>query len=259
VSELPWNPQQDWRQLGGQPPYQGGPYRGPDDEPPGPDPDDDGQGPPPVRRDRHTVRNVLAGIGVLAIAGLVLSAVSSKGTGTSPGAARTSAPAVAARSLGPQPTAAVRTGATLAQPTEPGVIGSYFNLQDGSGNTYQVTLARVVDPGKSADQLATIPRGNRLVGIVFNITALDGNPQGPQGEDADNDCKVLGSDGKVYTAVFDRITGYSNFEVGVVRVPQGATVQGAVTFELPQYIKVVKVLWYGSDGFGSAVWWYANT
>ena len=29
VSELPWNPypQQDWRQMGGQPPYQGEPYR----------------------------------------------------------------------------------------------------------------------------------------------------------------------------------------------------------------------------------------
>jgi hypothetical protein len=254
VSELPWNPQQDWRQLGGQPPYQGEPYRGPEDEPSGPDPAD-GQGPPPARGERHTVRNVLGGIGILAVAGLVLSTLSSKGTGTSPGAARSSAPAVAARSPGAQPTAG-RTEATFAQPTEPGMIGSYFNLQDGSGDTYQVTLAKVVDPAKSAGQLATIPRGNRLVGIVFKITALHGSPQG---EDADNDCTVLGSDGKAYKAVFDSITGYGNFEVGVVRVAEGATVQGAVTFQLPQYIKVVKVLWSASDGFGSAVWWYAAT
>jgi hypothetical protein len=254
VSELPWNPQQDWRQLGGQPPYQGGPYRGPDDEPSGPDPDD-GQGPPPVRRDRHTVRNVLGGIGILAVAGLVLSALTSKGTGTSPGAARSSAPAVAARSPGAQPTAG-RTGATLAPPTEPGMIGSYFNLQDGSGNTYQVTLAKVIDPGKSAGQLATIPRGNRLVGVLFKITALDGSPQG---EDANIDCTVLGNDGKVYAAVFDGIAGYGNFEVGVVRAAQGATVEGAVTFQLPQYIKVAKVLWSAGDGFSSPVWWYAST
>ena len=95
-------------------------------------------------------------------------------------------------------------------------------------------------------------RGSRLVGIVFRITALTGSPQG---EDADNDCTVMGSDGNVYTANFDSIVGYTNFEVGVIHAAQGDTVVGAVTFQLPQYIKVVSVRWVASDGLGSSVMW----
>ena len=258
MSELPWNPypQQDWRQLGGQPPYQGEPYRTSEDEPSDPEPPDGHEppGPPPPRRNRHTVRNILGGIGILAVAGLVVSALSSKGTG---------APTAGLAHLGPgghagaaaQPTAATASAA-VAQPTGPGMVGSYFNVQDGSGDTYQVTLVKVVDPGKSADQFVTLEHGSRLVGIVFKITALTGSPQG---EDANNDCTVVGSDGQVYTADFDSIVGYTNFEVGVVHVAQGDTVTGAVTFQLPQYIKVAQVRWVASDGLGSSVMWYVES
>ena len=250
MSELPWNPypQQDWRQLGGQPPYQGEPYRTSGDGPSDPEPPD-GDGPPPSRPNRHLVRNILGGIGILAVAGLVVSALSSEGTGASTSAPRTSASA--ARATVAQPAASAPSVA-VAQPTGPGKVGSDFNIQDGSGDVYQVTLVKVVDPGQSADQFATLQHGNRLVGIVFRISALTGSPQG---EDADNDCTVLGTDGRVYTADFDSIVGYTNFEVGVVHVAQGDTVTGAVTFQLPQYIKVVKVRWVSSDGLGSPVMW----
>jgi hypothetical protein len=256
VSELPWNPypQQDWRQLGGQPPYQGEPYRTAEDQlvPPEPADGHEPPGPPPPRRNRHTVRNILGGIGILAVAGLVASALSSKGTGAPTAGSHTSAPAVSTAGGAPvQPTAATASAAA-AQPTGPGMVGSYFNVQDGSGDTYQVALVKVVDPGKSADQFVTLDRGSRLVGVVFRITALTGSPQG---EDADNDCTVVGSDGKVYTADFDSIVGYTNFEVGVVHAAQGETVTGAVTFQLPQYIKVASVRWVASDGLGSSVVW----
>jgi len=111
---------------------------------------------------------------------------------------------------------------------------------------------KVIDPAKSADQLITIGRGDRLVGIVFRITALAGSPQG---EDANLDATVVGSDGQAYKAVFDRIVGYANFEVGVIHAAQGETVIGAVTFQLPQYVKVVQVRWAASDGLGSTVTW----
>ena len=252
VSELPWNPypQQDWRQLGGQPPYQGEPYRTSEDQASPPEPADGHEPPrpPPARRNRHTVRNILGGIGIIAVAGLVVSALSSKGTGASTAGSHASAPAVASGAAA-QPTAAT---AAAAQPTGPGVIGSYFNVQDGSGDTYQVTLVKVIDPGKSADQFVALDRGSRLVGIVFSITALTGSPQG---EDANNDCTVMGSNGTVYTATFDSIVGYTNFEVGVIHAAQGDTVVGAVTFQLPQYIKVVSVRWVASDGLGSSVVW----
>lgn len=252
MSELPWNPypQQDWRQLGGQPPYQGEPYRTAEDQLAPPEPDDGHEppGPPPPRRNRHMVRNIIGAVGILAVAGLVVSALSSKGTGASSAGSHASTPAAASVGAG-QPTAAT---ASVAQPTGPGVIGSSFTVQDGSDDTYQVTLVRIIDPGKSADQFVTPDRGSRLVGIVFRITALTGSPQG---EDADNDCTVVGNDGKVYTAVFDSIIGYTNFEVGVIHAAQGATVTGAVTFELPQYTTVVAVRWVASDGLGTSVMW----
>jgi hypothetical protein len=253
VSELPWNPypQQDWRQLGGQPPYQGEPYRTAEDQLAPPEPDDGHEppGPPPPRRNRHMVRNIIGAVGILAVAGLVVSALSSKGTGASSAGSHASTPAAASVGAG-QPTAA--TASAAAQPTGPGAIGSSFTVQDGSGDSYQVTLVRVIDPAKSADQFVTPDRGSRLVGIVFRITALTGSPQG---EDADNDCTVVGNDGKVYTAVFDSIVGYTNFEVGVIHTAQGATVTGAVTFELPQYTTVVAVRWVASDGLGTSVMW----
>jgi hypothetical protein len=250
VSDLPWNPYpQDWRQLGGQPPYQGGPYRTDEDQPPDPD-SGNGPGPPPKRRNRHTVRNIIGGIGILAVAGLVISALSSKGFGASTPTSHTSPSASAtASSSGTQVTS---TASALPQPTGPGSIGSYFTVQDGSGDTYRVTLVKVIDPGQSADQFVALQKGDRLVGIVFKVTALTGSPQG---EDANNDCTIIGTDGKIYTAGFDSIVGYSNFEIGVIHVAQGDSVVGAVTFQLPLYVKVVQVHWAASDGLGSIVMW----
>lgn len=245
MSDL-WNPypQQDWRQLGGQPPYQGEPYRAAGDQPSDPEPPS-GPGPPPGRQNRHTVRNIIGAIGILAVAGLVASALASEGTGApTPNPRSSAATASAAVQVTP-------TVSAVARPTGPGTIGSSFTVQDGGGDTYQVTLVKIVDPGKSADQFVTLPHGTRLVGIVFSITALSGSPQG---EDANNDCTVTGSDGRVYTAGFDSIVGYTNFEVGVIHVAPGDTVTGAVTFELPQYIEVVHVSWTAGDGLGPVVW-----
>jgi hypothetical protein len=245
-------PQHDWRQLGGQPPYQGGPYRAHEDEPAEPEPTN-GHGPPPARRNRHLVRNVLGGVGILAVAGLVLSALSSNGTGASTAASHTSASAASpAAGQATAPTAS----AAAAQATGPGKIGSYFDVQDGSGDTYQVTLVKIIDPGQGADQFIVPDPGNRFVGVVFSITALSGSPQG---EDANNDAAVLGSNGQVYTADFDRIAGYGNFEVGMIHAAQGDTVVGAVTFQLPQFVMVMEVLWTANGGSGSTVQWDVST
>ncbi len=254
MSELPpWNPYplSDWRGTGGQPPYQGGTYRELGEPPTDPES-------PPERRNRHTVRNVLGGIGILAIAGLVVSALSSNGTGASAGS-RTSpsaAPASATASAVAVQAAAAASSAAAAADAVPGKVGSAFSIQDGSGDTYQVTLLKVIDPAKSADPFMTPQPGSRIVGVVFRITALAGSPQG---EDANNDATILGSDGQAYTAGFDGIAGYSNFEVGVIHVAQGGTVVGAVTFQVPQFVTIVAIRWTADGGDGSTVQWYVGT
>jgi hypothetical protein len=261
VSDLPWSPDpQHWRQPAEPPPYQGEPSRVAgnqlsDPEPPGGSEPPGGAGPPPSRRNRHAVRNILAGIGILAVVGLVVSALQSKGTGASTPASRTSSSAVSPVSSAPAQATSVAISSAAPQPTGPGQIGSSFDVQDGSGDTYQVTLLKVVDPGKNADQFVTLQHGSRLVGIEFRISALAGSPQG---EDADNDCTIVGTDGRDYTANFDSIVGYTNFEVGVIHVAEGRAVVGVVTFELPQFVKVEQVLWASSDGLGSPVKWHVD-
>jgi len=130
-------------------------------------------------------------------------------------------------------------------------IGSYFDVGDGEGATYRVTLVKVIDPAQGADQFTTPDSGKRFVGAVFRITALNGSPQD---EDANNDAALVGSDGQAYSADFDAIAGYTNFDNGQIQVAQGDSEIGAVTFQVPDGVKVAEIQWTGG-GFGSAVQW----
>jgi hypothetical protein len=187
------------------------------------------------------VRNILAGIGAVVVVGIVISAlashcnggVSTTGAGTSSTAGSASSPAATAKAA-------------------PAKIGSYFDVQDGSGDTYRVTLVKVIDPARGADQFNTPDNGKRFVGVVFTINALSGSPQD---ENADNDAAVVGSNGHTYTADIDNITRYTDFSNGSINVAQGDTTTGAVVFQVPDGIKVTKVQWTAASGFGSTVQW----
>lgn len=220
-------------QPGWQPPYPGQPY--PQQQgwpPPGP------AGPPPrrPRRGGHLVRNILSGIGALVVAGVAISALSSHGSGVST-----------------TPSGDIAATGTTASPAAPRIarVGSYFDVQDGSGDTYRVTLVKVIDPARGADEFSTADNGKRFVAAVFRIKALQGSPQD---EDANNNAVILGGNGQSYTASFADIAGYTNFADGVIHVAQGDTVTGAVNFQMPDGVKVSKVQW--SPGmFGSTVQW----
>jgi hypothetical protein len=125
-------------------------------------------------------------------------------------------------------------------------------VQDGSGDTYRVTLVKIIDPAQGADQFSTPDPGKRFVGVVFTIKALRGSPQD---EDANGDAVVVGSNGQTYTADFDNIAGYTNFSNGQINVAQGDTTTGAVVFQVPDGVKVTEVQWTTSGGFGSTVQW----
>jgi Domain of unknown function (DUF4352) len=119
-------------------------------------------------------------------------------------------------------------------------IGSYFNVQDASGNTYRVTLAKIINSAKGADQFTTPDNGKRFVGAVFTIKALNGSPSD---EDANSDAALVGNNSQTYTADFDSIAGYTNFNSGSIDVAQGDTVTGAVTFQVPTGVAVSKLQW----------------
>ena len=207
---------------GGQPPY------------PGPG-DTYGYGPRPPRfRRRRSFRGTLIALGLFLLLGGVIRAVASHNT----------------VSITPVPSASGGLGTGRQAP--PGKVGSGFDLQDGSGDTYRVTLVKVIDPARGADQFSSPDTGKRFVGLVFRIKALTGSPQN---EDANNDAVLVGGNGQTYSADFDDIAGYTNFDSGSIHVAQGDTVTGAVTFQVPDGVTVSKVQWSALSGFGSMAEW----
>jgi hypothetical protein len=147
------------------------------------------------------------------------------------------------------------TSASAGQLEPPGRIGSSFDLKDGSGSVYRVTLARVIDPATGQNQFTAPEGGKRFVGLVFKVKALTGSPQN---EDANNDAVVIGGDAQTYSADFDGIAGHTNFDHGMIRVAQGETVTGSVTFQMPNGVTVSKVKWTALSGYGSTAEWIVH-
>ena len=184
----------------------------------------------------HWVRNVLSVIGALVVAGFIIGHISES---SSPAATQ------AASSAG---TGNPRAGST-------GTIGSSFTVQDASGNTYSVTLDKIIDPVTSSDSFNTPDGGTRFMAAVFTIKATGGSPQN---EDANNSASVTGNNSQSYSPQFADIAGYTNFDDGTIHVTQGQQVTGEVTFQLPDGVKAAKVQWTPQDGFGSPVQWAAG-
>jgi Domain of unknown function (DUF4352) len=207
---------------GGQPPYRGPDYTY-------------GYGPrPPKLRRKRPSRTTLIALGLFVVLGGVIRAVASHN----------------AVSITPAPSASGGLATGLQAPPEK--VGSRFDLKDSSEDIYRVTLVKVIDPAHGADQFSSPDTGKRFVGLVFRIKALTGSPQN---EDANNDAVLVGGNGQTYSADFDEISGYTNFDSGSIHVAQGDTVTGAVTFQVPDGVTVSKVQWSALSGFGSMVEW----
>jgi len=202
-----------------------------------------GPPPPPPRKKRHWVRNIFAGIGGLVVLIIVIVVATSGGSGVSTKATGTSSAAAKASSPG------------TSKPAAAAGIGSYFDVKDAAGNTYRVTLDKIIDPAQGADEFTTPDAGKRFVGAVFTIKAISGSPQD---EDANSDAVLVGSDGQSYTADFSSISGYTNFSNGQIQVAQGESSTGSVTFQVPTGVKVAKVQWTPGGILGSAVQWNAG-
>jgi hypothetical protein len=234
-------PQQSWPTGGvnqplpgawppaGQPPY------------PGPGPGYNyGYGPrPPRPRRRPRFLGAIITLGVIIVLGVVIGNISRSHK-------------TVAVSVTPFPSG---TGASAGHQEPPGKVGSPFELKDGNGNLYRVMLAKVIDPAKGENQFAAPDAGKRFVGLVFRVKALTGSPKD---EDANNDAVVVGSNGQKYSADFDGIAGYTNFDHGVIHVSQGETVTGSVTFQVPNGVQVSTVQWTALSGFGSGVEWIVH-
>jgi hypothetical protein len=208
---------------------------------PGPGP---GNGLRPVRGARHRARSILAVAGAVVVAGIAIGALSLRGHGT------------AAPAPGRSPAASHAARPAAARQKAPARVGSSFDVQDGFGNTYQVTLVKVIDPAKGAGLFDTPDRDTRLVAAVFRITAVTGSPKD---EDAIDDAELVGSNGQIYNYSFDDIVGYTNFNDGVIQVAKAGTTTGAVSFQVPDGVRVTDIQWTAADGFGARVQWASGS
>jgi hypothetical protein len=129
-----------------------------------------------------------------------------------------------------------------------GPIKTIFEVSDGSGDKMSVRLVKVIDPAQGADEFTTPDHGKRFVGAVFVLRGITGHFS----DDADNDALIIGTNGQTYDADFDDIAGYTNFNGGEFNVRTGERSKGAVTFQLPLHVRVAKVEWDASSGFGGA-------
>jgi hypothetical protein len=152
------------------------------------------------------------------------------------------------------PSVATGTPTPSAHVAAPEKLGSDFDVQDASGDTYGVALTKIIDPAQAADRVAP-NKGKRFVGAVFTIKVISG--QGPQQQDAEDDAFLVGSDGRTYVPDIIPITGYTEFNVGEIHAAQGNSSTGVVTFQLPTGVKVSRVQWstYSSFGVRSTVQW----
>lgn len=184
-------------------------------------------------------RNILPGVAGVAV--VVITAACSSGVSTTP-SGHTSSTAKASTSA----------KASASPSAKAATVGDSFTVKDSAGNTYRVTLVKVIDPAKGANQFTTPDNGKRFVGAVFTVTAVNGSPKN---ENADLAASVTGSNGQSYQADFNEIAGYTNFNHGEITVAEGQSVTGAVTFQVPDGVKVTRVLWGSLGGFGGTVQW----
>ena len=152
----------------------------------------------------------------------------------------------AAPAASPPASGGLRTG--LQAPA--GRVGASFSLDEGSGNTYQVTLVKVIDPA------STPGSGKRIVGLVFRIKGTGGTLHS---EDADRDAVVVGANGQDYQSDFKALNGYGHFDAGAIQLSAGQTVTGAVAVPVPDRVTVSTIQWTALSQNGPMVEWIVQT
>ena len=121
-----------------------------------------------------------------------------------------------------------------------GPVGTSFQVtRIESGNVSSVTLIKVIDPAKGADEFNTPDNGKRFVGAEFRIKDLSGTTD----DDANSNAVAQGSNSQTYTADFSDIAGCTNFNDGEYNVTAGQSVVGCVVFQVPKGVKTSAIQW----------------
>ena len=193
-------------------------------------------GPPQrTRRGRHTVRNVLAGLGGLVIAIVAISIAAKDGHSV--------------QTMGSTAATSNASGTTPAtKAPERAGIGSAITIAgNDNGEQMAVTVTKVINSAQPGDEFSGAPTGDRLYAVQFR---LHDTGSAAYSDSPSNGAAVVDSAGQSYEAAMtDTVTECQAFP-GSENIAPGASGLGCIVFEVPESAKITEVQFTLDSGFG---------
>jgi hypothetical protein len=187
------------------------------------------------RRNRHTVRNVLGGLGGIVVAVIVISIAASGGHSVKTSSTGTSGTGTSGQAAAAQGPATARIGSAITL--------SGFD----SGEQMAVTVMKVISHASPGDEFTSAPAGDRLYAVQFR---LDDTGSAAYSDSPSNGAEVVDSSGQSYEAsIADTASGCTSFPA-TENIATGASGLGCIVFEVPEAAKITGVQFTLDSGMG---------
>jgi hypothetical protein len=141
------------------------------------------------------------------------------------------------------PSAPAAPAAAPATPPTSGPLRTTFTVtgtaDNGSPESYDVTLKQVLDPAGPDNEFDAAPSGDRLVGAEVTVTGVAGT----SADDVNSDIAAIGSNGEVYQPEFGGLAAGTNFNAGQWTVTPGQSETGWAAFQVPDGVSITSFQW----------------
>lgn len=186
-------------------------------------------------RKRHTVRNVLAGLGGLVIVIIAISVAMSGGHSVQ---TTGSTPATSPSGGSTPSSAASRTAG----------IGSAITLSgNDSGEQMAVMVTKVISSAQPSDEFSSAPVGDRLYAVQFRLRDTG---SAAYSDSPSNGAAVVDSAGQSYQASITDTTSDCQVFPASENIAPGSSGLGCIVFEVPESAKITEVQFTLDSGFG---------
>ncbi|MEV7975421.1 DUF4352 domain-containing protein [Streptomyces sp. NPDC086519] len=114
-----------------------------------------------------------------------------------------------------------------------------------NGSKLDVTVVKIADPGKPADEYTTADSGNRFVGVQFKLANTG---SAVYSDSPSNGAQITDTKGQQFQTTFADITAGPSMSTAVKLRP-GATALGWIVFQVPKGSKLATVQFTMDSGF----------
>ncbi|MER6540115.1 DUF4352 domain-containing protein [Streptomyces sp900105755] len=198
---------------------------------------------PPQQPPKKTSTGKIVGLGCLGVVGLLvvigIAAVVAGGSGESV----TTTPASHAAASGKKDGKKAAPAAKKPQEARVGDTISVTGYENGS--KLDVTVMKVADPGKPADEYMGPDSGKRYVGVQFRLVNTG---TAVYSDSPSNGAQITDSKGQQFETAFADITAGPSM-ASSVKLKPGAKALGWIVFEVPKASKLATVQFTMDSGF----------